>query len=197
MKKLAATLLAWGLPGLFAMTIFDGAGLPIPGGVDALVMYLSSQRPAEWMLVALIAVIGSTIGNSIMFFIARKGGEIYLERHTLHAFGRKLRAWFQHYGMVAVFIAALVPLPVMPMKIFTICSGALGTPVRAFMITFFCARIIRYLGLAYLGSEMGDHALDYVKSHVWQMVGLSVILFLILFAIVKVADYRKAKAQQA
>ncbi len=195
MKKLLATLLAWGLPGLFAMTIFDGAGLPIPGGVDALVMYLSSQRPKEWLLTALIAVIGSTIGNSIMFFIARKGGEMYLERHTLHTFGRKLRAWFQHYGMLAVFIAALVPLPVMPMKIFTICSGALGTPLRAFAITFFAARIIRYSGLAYLGAEMGDHAMAYVKSHVWQMLGFSVILFLILFAVVKLADYLKARKQ--
>jgi len=193
MKKLAATLLAWGLPGLFAMTILDGAGLPIPGGVDALVVYLASQRPSDLVWIALVAVIGSTIGNFIMFSIARKGGEMYVHRHTLSPMGQKFRAWFQHYGMLTVFIAALVPLPVMPMKIFTICSGALGSPTRAFLLTFASARILRYAGLTWLGAEMGDHALAYVKSHMWYLAAITVLLFAVLFGIVKFADYLKAR----
>ena len=193
MKRLLSTLLAWGLPGLFTMTILDGAGLPIPGGVDALVMYLSSQRASEWLWIATVAVIGSTIGNFIMFLLAHKGGEIYLERHTLSSFGKKLRAWFQHYGMLTVFIAALVPLPIMPMKIFTICSGALGSSKRAFLLTFFSARILRYSALAYLGAAMGNNALTYLKQHLWEMIAFTVVLIAILFAMVKLTDYLKAR----
>src|SRR5690348_6607272 len=112
MKKLLAILIAWGPTGLFALALLDGAGLTIPGGVDALVVYLTSRSPDSLVLFSLLTVVGSTIGNFVLFMIARKGGEAYLHRHTLSRGGVLFRKWFQHYGLLAVFIAALVPLPV-------------------------------------------------------------------------------------
>lgn len=194
MKKLLAILLAWGPTGLFALAVLDGAGLTIPGGVDALIIYLASRAPRSVVLYALLTVAGSTIGNFILFMIARKGGEAYLHRHTLSRGGALFRRWFQHYGLLAVFIAALVPLPVMPMKIFVLCSGALGVPPHAFIITFVGARIPRYFALAYLGASMGDNALLYLRQHVWQLVAFAAALLLVLFLIVKIHDYRRARA---
>jgi membrane protein YqaA with SNARE-associated domain len=197
MKRLLAMILGWGAPGLFAIAFLDGAGLTIPGGVDALIIYLASQMPQSMWLLIVLATTGSILGNLILFSLARKGGELYIQRHTLSRGGRKFRGWFQHYGMLTVFIAALVPLPVMPMKIFVVCSGALGSRVRAFVLTFVSARILRYTALAYLGVSMGDHALDYIKQHVWQLVGFAVLLLIILFGVVKFADHLKARATAA
>src|SRR5260370_5801331 len=160
MKRLLALFVSWGAPGLFAVAFLDGAGLTIPGGVDALIIYLSSKMPEQMWLLAALAVTGSILGNLILFFIARKGGEIYVHRHTLSRGGKKFRQWFQHYGMLTVFIAALVPLPVMPMKIFVVCSGALGSPIRAFVLTFIAARTLRYDGLSHLGASTGAHPPD-------------------------------------
>ena len=46
MEALKNYLLALGIPGLLVIVAIDSAGVPIPGGPDALVMLLSWQRPA-------------------------------------------------------------------------------------------------------------------------------------------------------
>lgn len=194
MKKLLALLASWGPAGIFGIAILDGAGLTIPGGVDAILIFLASQKPETYLLLAGLSVIGSTLGNLFLFYLARKGGELYIEKHTVSRAGRKFRHWFHHYGLLTVFIAALVPLPIMPMKIFVVCSGALGTATRPFVVTFVSARVLRYTALAYLGASMGNNALLYIKAHVWHLVGLACGLFILLFLLVKIADYLRARA---
>ena len=192
MKKFLAALVAFGPWGLLLAAFLDGAGLTIPGGVDALVVYLASQRPEHPLVLALIAVVGSAAGNFVLFLLARKGGEVYLEKRSASPLAQKLRAWFQHYGLLTVFIAALVPLPIMPMKIFVLCAGALGSSPTGFLAVFVGARIPRYVGLAVLGRRMGSNALDYLRSNAGWLGLAALVLFGVLFLVVKLVDYRKA-----
>ncbi len=196
MKNLLASLVSWGAPGLFFAAFLDGAGLTIPGGVDVLVVYLAANRPNEILFLATLAVLGSTIGNTILFSIARKGGELFLNKRSGSRYGRKFRHWFEHYGLLTVFISALVPLPVMPMKIFVFCSGALGIPVRQFLIAFLAGRIPRYLALAYLGSLMGHDALTYLRGHVWHLVLFAAALFVVLWMTIRYVDQKRAREQR-
>ena len=55
------------------------------------------------------------------------------------------------------------------------------------------ARIARYFTLAYLGSQLGDGAGAYLKSHAWNIGGILALLFALLFGCVKVMDYRRAR----
>src|SRR3954447_20357853 len=194
MKNLLATLVSWGAAGLFFAALLDGAGLTIPGGVDVLVVYLAANRPNEILFLAALAVLGSTIGNTILFSIARKGGELFLDKRSAPRASRKFRQWFEHYGLLTVFISALVPLPVMPMKIFVFCSGALGIPVRQFLIAFLGARIPRYLALAYLGSLMGHDALTYLRAHVWHLALFATGMFFVLWLMIRYVDQKRARA---
>ena len=125
MKQFVATLVAWGPPGLLILAMLDSAGIPIPAAVDALLMVLAANAPGTAYVAAAMAVAGSVAGSLFLFFVARKGGEKYLERHTVGERGQRLRRWFQHYGLLTVFISALSPIP-MPMKLFVISAGALG-----------------------------------------------------------------------
>jgi membrane protein YqaA with SNARE-associated domain len=193
MNKIKASLLAWGIPGLFLFALLDGAGLPIPGGLDFAVVLLATEMPERYLWLAAVAVVGSTIGNFILFSIARKGGEMYLAKHTMSKAGQRFRGWFRHYGLLTVFIAALVPLPVMPMKAFVLCAGALGSSRRAFVSVFVLARIVRYLSLARLGAEMGDHAWTYLRDHKFLLLGIAVGLFFFLYGLVKIADRRRLR----
>jgi membrane protein DedA with SNARE-associated domain len=188
MKKFLSILVGWGLPGLFVAAILDGAGLPIPGGVDVLVIFLASQAPDDAIRLALVAVVGSVIGNFFLFALARRGGQAFLEKRLSSKTSRRFRRWFGRYGLLTVFVSALVPLPVMPMKIFVLSSGALGSPPVRFLLTFLGARIPRYLGLAILGRAMGSNAMDYLKHHVWHLVGFAAALFAVLALIVRYAD---------
>ncbi|MGH9627201.1 MAG: YqaA family protein, partial [Bryobacteraceae bacterium] len=144
---------------------------------------------------AVLAIVGSTLGNLFLFSLARKGGEVYLERRTPSRGGALFRRWFNQYGLLTVFISALVPLPVMPMKIFVICSGALGANFWHFVATFCTARILRYTGLAYLGAQMGDGALVYLKDNALYLALFAATLFIVLVLLVKASDrFRKKRA---
>src|ERR1035437_8066909 len=125
MRHFLAVLSALDLPGLFLMAIVDGAGVPNPSGPDVILLLYTSHQPDHWWQAALCAVTGSLIGSVMLFEIARRGGRRYLEAKLSTGRGKKFRDWFRHYGLVTVFIPALVPIP-MPLKAFEICAGALG-----------------------------------------------------------------------
>jgi membrane protein DedA with SNARE-associated domain len=197
MKGFLDTLIALGHTGLFVAATLDGAGLPIPGGVDALVVFLATHTPDDAWWFASVAVLGSVIGNFILFLLARRGGEWYLRKRGSNPRSQRFRRWFDKYGLLTVFISALVPLPVMPMKIFVLSSGALGSTPLAFLAAFLSARIPRYFGLAYLGMRMGQSSMAYLKDHVWHLAAIAVGLFLFLALLVKIADVRRARSAHA
>lgn len=156
-------------------------------------MLLSAKAPDHAALCAFLALGGSLAGSMLLYWLARRGGEAYLERHSMTPRGIKARAWFQHYGLLSVFISAISPIP-MPMKLFVISSGALGVRPMPFFFTVLAARTPRYAALAYLGAHLGhDGAGAYLKSHAWHIGGILVALFAACFAAIKIADARRGR----
>jgi membrane protein DedA with SNARE-associated domain len=196
MKTFLNTLVSWGPAGMFLAALLDGAGLPIPGGVDALIIFLSASLPEDTYWFALVATLGSVIGNFILFLAAQRGGRAFLEKRSRSPRSQRFRRWFDRYGLTTVFVAALVPLPVMPLKIFVLSSGALGSNPLRFVLVFLSARIPRYLGLALLGRAMGNNAIDYLKHHVWHLVGFAVLLFAVLAYLMRYMDKSAATATE-
>jgi membrane protein DedA with SNARE-associated domain len=194
MKRLLEALIALGPAGVLVAAILDGAGLPIPGGVDALVIFLAARAPEEAWTFASVAVLGSVIGNLFLFSIARRGGEYYLRKRSSNPRSQRFRRWFDKYGLLTVFTSALVPLPVMPMKIFVLSAGALGSKPLRFLAIFIAGRVPRYFGLAYLGMHLREHAMQYIKDHALHLTAIAAGLFLFLAALVKIADMRKHRA---
>jgi membrane protein YqaA with SNARE-associated domain len=188
MKAFLASLTASGLSGMFLAALLDGAGVPVPGGVDVLIVYLANRMPEQLLWLTFVAVLGSVTGNLFLYAIARRGGQMFLEKRASSPRARKFRHWFDRYGLATVFVSALVPLPIMPMKIFVFCAGALGADPLRFVLIFVCARIPRYLGLAMMGRAMGEDALGYLKEHVWYLAAFAALLLLVLMALVKFAE---------
>jgi membrane protein YqaA with SNARE-associated domain len=188
MKSIAQILLAWGLPGTLLIGIIDGAGLPNPSGPDIALILYASQRPENAFLAAVLAVLGSLIGSAVLFLLARKGGEMFLERHTVSPRGKRWRRWFQNYGLITVFIPGLIPIP-MPLKIAVVCSGALGISLRSFLAVLAAARIPRYLAIAYLGRRLGEESFEYLKHHKWDFALIALGLFVFSLLLVKASDH--------
>jgi len=180
-RKLALTLQSWGPAGALALAALDSAGIPLPGGVVALIVAIAATNPAAGWLTAALAVVGSAIGSLVLFGIARKGGQAYLDRHTVSPRATRLRAWFQQYGLVTVFVPALIPFP-MPLKVFVLSAGATGVPPSRFLAVILAARIPNYFAMAWLGMRLGDGALPWLKSHTleFSIAGLVLIGVLIL-----------------
>jgi membrane protein YqaA with SNARE-associated domain len=158
-------------------------------GVDTLVVLISAWNPVQGYLAALAGTAGSLAGNLLLFFIARKGGEPYLERYTSSGRGARLRAWFAEYGLLTIFVPAFVMVP-MPLKIFVLSAGAMGvTPLR-FVTVMLAARIPRYLFLAWLGTRLGKDTIPYLRHHAWEFFLFAVALFAVLYFAVRYMDRR-------
>ena len=153
---------------MLLLALLDSAGIPVVGGVDALLIAVAAVKPGEAYLAAALAVLGSLTGSLILFFVARKGGEVLLMRHVTSKTGARMHLWFQRWGLATVFVPALSPIP-LPMKVPVFCAGALQVRLLYFVIVVATARTIRYFGLAYLAIHFGIQAFQYLKTHGWQL----------------------------
>ena len=188
MNSLKETLIAWGPLGVLALGIIESAGLPTPSGTDALIILLAIARPDQAWLLALLGVVGSLIGSVIFHSILSKGGEKLLDRYTSTKRGKKVKAWFQRYGLASVFVCALIPLPVMPMKLAAASACALGVTRTRYLATIAAARIPRYITMAYLGAQLGVNSTQWLSDHKWDMGIATVILTVALFLLLKVSE---------
>ncbi len=190
MKAIVNTLLAWGPLGVIVIAIIDGAGVPSPGGLDWVLLVVAANRPNLAYGLAGLALLGSLIGGVFLYWIARRGGEAMLKKYRDRPRFVRFEQWFQHYGMLTVFIPALIPIP-MPMKFFVICAGVFEVPILTYFTVLLIARVPRYLGLAYLGAKLGRESWPWLLSHVWQMTGIALGLFVFLYLLILVAERRR------
>jgi membrane protein DedA with SNARE-associated domain len=189
------TLLAWGPWGAFVLAIIDSAGLPVPEGTDLLLLAIAAKSPRAGYFSAALAVAGSLIGSLFLYYIARKGGQAYLDRRTEKGWPKRFRHWFHHYGGLTVFIPVLIPAP-LPTKVFVLSAGALGMRRRSFLTIVVTARSLRYFGLACLGALMGHTPMHYLKTHSWQLIAISVGVFLVLYGAILVKDALRRRAHR-
>ncbi len=180
MDSLKEYLLAFGLPGLFAIAFLDSAGVPLPGGVDLVVMLLSWQRPSLPILVALVAAVGSTAGCWVLYRIARVGGDTMLAR-----FPKEKQQWVtekvRRNDSLAVTVAMLGPPP-FPTKLFILVAGAVRMDWRRFVAAVFFGRFVRYLGEAYLAVRLGDRAFGALREH-YLTIGIALAATVVVFLV--------------
>ena len=185
MKHLRALAISWGPLGVFLFSIIDSAGVPNPGGTDALLLVVTIANPSSAWLCATLAVMGALIGSLMFVEILRRGGERYLVRATSTGRGLRFRVWFRRYGLVTVFVPALLPVPLLPYKAFAACAAAMGVSRTRFLLVVLAARVPRYFGLAYLGATLGENSGAWISGHLWQFGAAAVALFIMLFLLIR------------
>ncbi|MDP9170918.1 MAG: hypothetical protein M3N54_09905, partial [Acidobacteriota bacterium] len=99
----------------------------------------------------------------------------------------KFRQWFKRYGLITVFVPALLPIP-LPLKLFVISAGVLGTSGAQFAAVLITARILRYFGEAWLGIRLGRDSTRFLTGHAWQFVSAAAALFLVLYGFVLIRE---------
>ena len=176
------TLLALGLPGLFLFALVDSAGLPLPGGVDIVLMLLAWQQPALFVVIAFVAAAGSTVGCLVLYRVGRTGGELALRR-----LDPEKRRWATKKVLendtLAMMVAVLAPPP-LPTKVFMLVAGAVGMPVPRFVAAVFTGRMIRFGGEAYLAVRLGDQALETLQQN-YPLIGAALAGAVVVYLVVK------------
>ena len=176
------SLLALGVPGLFLIALLDSAGVPLPGGVDIVLMLLAWQQPSLFVVVALTAAVGSTVGCLVLYRVGRTGGEVAARR-----LDPEKRRWvtekIRENDILAILVAVLAPPP-FPTKVFILVAGFVGMPWPRFAMTAFAGRLIRFCGEAYLAVRLGDQALETLQRY-YPLVGAGLAIGVVVHLVLK------------
>jgi membrane protein DedA with SNARE-associated domain len=193
LHNLTEFLVSFGPWGILLLSAIDSLGVPLPAAMDFLLIGVAAasvRAPHQAVLAALLAVIGSTAGNAILFLAARRGRGLFGSGKPPGPRRLRFQTWFQHYGLLTVFIPALVPVLPLPLKVFVISAGALHTRLDRFVAVVLVARVIRYGGEAYLGLLLGTDARGFLTRHGWSLAGAAVVLALALSLLLRLGVKR-------
>ena len=70
------------------------------GLFDALLILIAVERPSVAWLCAGLAVVGSTGGSMILFWMAHRGGRRFMDKAAPEGRAAKFRQWFRKYGLI-------------------------------------------------------------------------------------------------
>jgi membrane protein DedA with SNARE-associated domain len=192
LQHLKDALIAFGPLGVFLLAVLDSCGVPLPGAMDVSLVYVAWHSPALAYWTAFMAVLGSLVGNVGLFLAARHGVRRFVKDRDPEK-PRKFRQWFERYGLITVFIPALVPVP-LPMKPFVISAGVMRTNLGQFLAVVLIGRFVRYFGEAYLGVQMGEDAQGFLLRNGWTLTAVALALAFVLFALIWLNDRRREAA---
>lgn len=167
--------------GAFAFIIvglLDQSVIPLPGSMDALLIFYVASRPERWWYYAICATVGTTIGGYVTYRIAKKGGKEALEKKIGKQRAEKAYHVFDRWGFWSVFVSAILPPPV-PIVPFLATAGVMQYPKRWFLSAYAFGRIIRFSIVALITREYGKSIFSfltrYYKPALYTLIVLSVI----------------------
>jgi membrane protein YqaA with SNARE-associated domain len=186
--KVKASLITYGALGVFGIALLDASVLPIPGGPDAVVMTLSHLNHAMMPLYVLGAVLGSTFGCLVPYWLGRKTGEAALRKFSEEKQARVARL-IDEYDIWAMLVGAVLPPP-FPFKIFLITAGVFRMKVGRFLLSLGLGRIIRFSLEGWMAVHYGDHATQLFKQH-YPKIGLGIAAVIVVIFLAKMLLKRR------
>jgi membrane protein YqaA with SNARE-associated domain len=171
-----------GGPGLFAVAFLDSSFVSLPQINDILVVVMVIENPSRMPYYALMATLGSVAGCYVIYYLAEKGGEVFLRKRLRSGHVDRALALYQRHGLLALMVPALLPPPA-PFKLFVLAAGVANVRPLQFVLAIAIARGVRYLALGVLAIYYGKAALQLMETH-GRMVALWVVGFILLAAAV-------------
>lgn len=157
----AAFLGPWGV---FLIALADSALVPMPQGVDTLLIAQAIATPETAYLGAALGTAGSLLGSLVLYGVARGAGKSVLERRLSEHGVRKLRRTMGQWGAAALVPVTMIPLP-LPMKPVVLAAGAFQMPVPSFCAAIAGARVVRYFGQVLLARRYGSDVVLLAAQH--------------------------------
>lgn len=192
MRKASAIVLAvmkplgiWGLGGL---ALLDSALVPIPGGLDGLLIPYVQSAPRLFLLYCLMGAAAAALGSLVPFYIGRAGGELFLLKRINRERYEKLRDRFERQEFFAILVPSLGPPPT-PLKVFQFAAGVFEMKPVPFVLATFLGKFIQFSIWSMMVIWLGPKAVSSVKSAVHDHMNLvwSVVGLLLLAVVVYVA----------
>ncbi len=173
LKSVYVTLIGFGAAGILGIAFLDAAFIPMPGGPDLVVMALTHNNHSMMPIYVIAAVIGSTLGCLVPYWIGRKAGEA-----ALRVFSDEKRArvsgLVNRYGLWSMLAGALLPPP-FPFKMLLITAGVFRVKIWQFLGAVLIGRTIRFIIEGLMAVRYGDQAASLFKEY-YPAIGLGLAI---------------------
>jgi len=189
LRKLYHWTLSWadhpaGPLALFALAFIESSFFPLPP--DPLLLALCLGARSKSLLFAINCTVASVLGGLFGYWIGASAFEL-AGLPVLEFYGKVedfevYRTWFREEGNVAVFIAALTPVPY---KLVTITAGAAGMNVPAFTVASIVGRGARFFLVAGLIWWKGETIAGFIEKHFEKLTVLFGVLLVGGFVVFK------------
>ncbi len=150
LKNWAEELVAdYGYLGIFVVSFTESIIQPVPPDPFITGGTAFGLSPIN---AALTATAGSVLGGLVGYFLGKFLGESFLKKYISDKHYEKGEILFRKYGILAVIIAAITPIP---FKVICWMAGIFEMPVLGFLIAAFIGRLPRFLFMAFFGHWIG------------------------------------------
>lgn len=190
--QISQYLISFGPLGLFAIAFLDSVMVPMPGGVDAVLLLLAAARPSWMLIYVAAAVIGSTTGCVALYLLSQRAGKKALSRFSASK-QKRVKNLIDRYDMMSVLVASLLPPP-FPFKLFVVSAGVFRLNLVRFTVAVVGGRTFRYLLLGYLAARYGDQAKELLARY-YPTIGISLAVLIVLFFVAKALMRQSGKNQ--
>ena len=192
LSKLSQYLVSFGPFGLFTIAFLDSVMIPMPGGVDAVLLLLAASRPSWMLIYVAAATVGSTIGCVVLYRISQRAGKRALARFS-ESKQKRVKDLLDRYDVMSVLAASLLPPP-FPFKLFVVSSGVFRLNIVRFTIAIAAGRTFRYLLEGYLAAHYGEHAKE-ILARYYPTIGITLAILVIVFFIARMLMRQSAKRE--
>lgn len=163
---------------LGAMSFAESSFFPVP--VDVMLAPMCMARPEySWryaLNATILSVLGGVAGYAIGYLMF-EAIEPWLKQSDYWQPYLLARAWFDDYGVLAVFIAGFSPIPY---KVFTIAAGVASLSLPGFVAASIVGRGARFFLVAafvkYAGVRLEATLVRYIERIGWGVLLVAVII---------------------
>lgn len=191
---LTASLPALGGGGLLIAAFIDSSFVPLPLVTDLMLFDLSSLHPIRTPFYAAMAALGSVAGCAWIYYLARKGGQVYYRKTQGHPAGR-MRKLVEKHPMACVFLPAVAPFPV-PFKPFVIAQGVFQVPIATFIVGTLLGRGALFFLEGFLGARYGTAAKHFLLNQKWASLAIAFALVLLFLMIRRLPIFKRTAYSQ-
>jgi len=137
----------YGYVGVFLLTMLASASIVLPS--PAIGVALVAGKILNPWLVGLTAGVAAGLGE-ITGYMAGLSGSSLAARSRFYP---RVERWVQRWGVLTIFILAVIPGPIFDLA--GIAAGTMRMPFRYFLIACVIGKVVRFVGVAWLGYFLG------------------------------------------
>lgn len=183
------------------MLLLESSGVPILN--SSLLLFsgaVASFGHVNIFILALVAIVGSTVGACLAYLIGLRGGELALQRLATrlridHRKIERANRWFSSAGTRMIFFSRILPY-VRPFTCFL--AGIARMPFRRFFAAALNGSIIWCVAMLSIGWALGRRwreALYLIQAYTLPTLGI-IALVVVAYLLARFAIARRMKNQQ-